>query len=567
MRPSNLIYGVDDKPAPWESLFLGFQHVCIYAISLIIPVIVVREAGGSADQAAYMVTMSMIAGGIGAIVQALSKGPVGSGYLCPPVCGPSFLSASVLAAKTGGLALVFGMTAMAGFLEAAFSRTMHRLRVLFPAEVTGLIVAMVGITVIRVAAMNFFGLDMADATSEPLEVLVSFVTLAAMVGLNVWTKGKLRLFSVLMGMTVGYVASFFLGVLTVAQLSQVAEEPLVSFPIAAHPGWAFSWHLVVPFAVAMVCSSLKSVGDLTTCQKINDAAWKRPDMKNISGGILADSVGCITAGALGGMGQSTSSTNVGLSIATGATSRVIAFAQGGLLVFLGFCPKLAAIFATMPKPVIGATLIFALSFMVMAGFQIIMSRMIDARKTFVVGLSVIFGLTVDIVPEVFANLHPWVQPLFSSSLSTATVSAVVLNLIFRIGIARRVRLEVLPGVDGSEKIFNFMDQQGGLWGARHEVIYNAMSAMNEFVEAAVGYDLAKTSIIMDASFDEYNLDVDIRYQGKLADFPSDRPNKEELRKDPEAAARLAGFLIRQYADKLTAERDGDQCRVRLHFDH
>ena len=99
MKPSNLIYGVDDKPARWETLFLGFQHVCIYAIALLFPVVIVREVGGSTEQAAHMVTMSMIAGGIGAIVQALPRGPVGSGYHCPPVCGPSFLSASVLAAK------------------------------------------------------------------------------------------------------------------------------------------------------------------------------------------------------------------------------------------------------------------------------------------------------------------------------------------------------------------------------------------------------------------------------------------------------------------------------------
>ena len=113
VRPSNLIYDLDDKPALWVTLFLGFQHVCIVAIALIFPVVIIREAGGTTHQAEHMVSICMIAGGIGVIVQALPKGPVGSGYLCPQVCGPSFLSASILAAKTGGLALVFGMTTMA----------------------------------------------------------------------------------------------------------------------------------------------------------------------------------------------------------------------------------------------------------------------------------------------------------------------------------------------------------------------------------------------------------------------------------------------------------------------
>ena len=88
----------------------------------------------------------MFAGGIGVIIQALRKGPVGSGFLCPTVCGPSFLAASMLCAKVGGLPLVFGMTMIAGSLEAVFSRVLDRIRVLFPPEITGVIVAMVGIS-------------------------------------------------------------------------------------------------------------------------------------------------------------------------------------------------------------------------------------------------------------------------------------------------------------------------------------------------------------------------------------------------------------------------------------
>ena len=144
---------------------------------------------------------------------------------------------------------------------------------------------------------------------------------------------------------------------------------------------------------------------------------------------------------------------------------------------------------------------------------------------------------------------------------------IILNLIFRIGIAKKVRVELTPGVDTSEKIFKFMDQQGGAWGARQEVIYKALSAMNEFMESAAACDLTEKTIIMDVSFDEYNLDVDIRYRGRLVEIPTERPHKEELRTDPEAAARLAGFLIGQFADKIKAEQDGEMCHVRLHFDH
>lgn len=90
------------------------------------------------------------------------------------------------------------------------------------------------------------------------------------------------------------------------------------------------------------------------------------------------------------------SRNVGLSIATGTTSRVVGYAIGGFLICLAFIPKISSLFAILPKPVIGATLVFAISFMILAGVQIMMSRMIDARKTFVLGVSFIFGSRLDV---------------------------------------------------------------------------------------------------------------------------------------------------------------------------
>jgi NCS2 family nucleobase:cation symporter-2 len=123
--------------------------------------------GGTHLEASSLVSMSMMAGGVGAILQALKRGPVGSGCLCPQVCGPSFLSASLLAAQTGGLSLVCGMTVVAGVAETLFSRVMHRLRFMFPAEVTGLTMAMVGITVISLAVRTFWGWTTAPAARTP----------------------------------------------------------------------------------------------------------------------------------------------------------------------------------------------------------------------------------------------------------------------------------------------------------------------------------------------------------------------------------------------------------------
>lgn len=566
-KPSNLIYGIDDKPGFGTVLMLGLQHIFILSIAFIFPVVIIDAIGGTPEQAQHLISISMIVTGIGTILQGMKRGPVGSGYLGPHVNGPAYLSASLMAGKIGGLPLIFGMTAVGGIFEALFSRIISRMRALFPAEVTGTIVMMVGIEIIPLGAKKFLGLDMLHPTTDLTAFFVALITLLAMISFNVWGKGKLRLYSVLIGLSIGYAVALFTGILTTEHINHVLHAPFFSFPPIGQTGLSFNITLVIPFMVATLSSALKTMGDLTTCQKINDTEWKRPDMKSISRGILACSVSNLLSGATGALGQSLSSSNVGLSIATGATSRKIAYSTGGILIFIAFFPKLAAIFVIMPTPIMGASLVFAACFMILAGIQIMMSRMIDARKTFVIGLSIVFGLSVEFAPELYRDIHPWIQPLTTSSLSLATVCAIVLNLLFRVGIAKSQAIELEPGVDTSEKIFTFMEKQGSLWGARKEVVYRAISALNEFMESANELQLAKGKIKTEVSFDEFNLDMNIIYQGALMDFPETKPTEDELLHDESAFTRLSGFLMRSHADKVKSSAKDGQCRIQFHFDH
>jgi xanthine permease XanP len=139
------------------------------------------------------------------------------------------------------------------------------------------------------------------------------------------------------------------------------------------------------------------------------------------------------SGLLGGVASDTSASNVGLSSATGATSRWIGVVAGGLFALLGFSPKLAAILSVMPPPVTGAVLIFVVCFMIMAGVQIILTSKPDTRMTFVIGISLAFGLSLDVAPELYTHVPGWLHPLFESSLTLATVLAVLLHQVFRIG--------------------------------------------------------------------------------------------------------------------------------------
>jgi len=459
------------------------------------------------------------------------------------------------------------MTLLSGLFEGLLARVLPKLRPLFPPEVTGLVVTMVGVVLVALGCPRFLGFQAGGAGPQASATSVGIVTLAAMIGPTVWGKGKLKLYPVLIGLVVGYLFAYFLGVFQTERLQDMLDAPMISLPQKVHTDWSFDLALLPAFLIASLASTLKSVGDLTLCQKINDADWKRTDMQSVSGGIFANAIGTGLSGLLGGIGQSTFSSNVGLSLATGATSRSIALPCGILMILLAFLPKLAAFFAVMPDPVMGSILIYVACYMILAGIQVITSRMLDARRIFVVGIALIFGLSVDMVPGLYDNVPDLIQPLFSSSLAISTVLVVFLNLLFRIGVTKRQVLELTPGVDGSQKIFEFMETQGSVWGARRDVIMRATAALNEFVESAAGLDLVKGNAQIEVSFDEFNLDVDIRYDGQLMEFPIRRPTEDALLADEKAIVGLSGFLIRQYADRIKTENENGRCRVHLHFDH
>ncbi len=433
-KPENIIYGVNERPPLPATLLLGLQHVFVMSSTLLLPVVIVREIGGSFLEIRNVVSFTLIAAGIGTILQCLGKGIVGSGYLVPNICGPSYLSVSIQAAWLGGLPLMHGMTVVAGLFETLFSRAVNKLRFLFPTEVTGLVVLMVGVALIPLGASKFVGIQYEGDLIDLRVVATASVTLITMVGISLWSRGKSRLYCVLIGFVVGYVVSFLAGLISPVDFQQVLHAPFFALPGVGVDSfrWSFSWNLLPAFLIVSLCGALKSFGNLVTAQKINDADWKEPDTKNIGNGLFADGLSVMTAGILGGVATDTSASNVGTSLATGATSRWIGFTAGAIYICLGFLPKLAAMVSIMPDPVMGAILIYVTSFMVLSGFQIILTEKVSTNKIFIIGISFIFGISLDILPELYMHLPVWLKPIFSSSLTLATIMAILLNQLFRI---------------------------------------------------------------------------------------------------------------------------------------
>src|ERR1700730_14967603 len=315
-KPPDIIYGVEDFPPAVVLALSGLQHVGLIAIFLIFPLLVVKELDAPVALSINILSIAAIALGVAAVLQGLPKGPVGSGYCCPANYSAIYLAPSLAAVKLGGFPVLFGMTVFAGIGEAALAPVLRRLRPLFPPELSGLVIFFAGTTVGSLGFRYLIGIG-AQRPVTRADVIVAAISLGVTAGLNVWGKGQSKLFCALIGMTAGYVAAAFTGLLSADDFTVLGALPVVGFPNFHHLGWSFAPALALPFAVSAV-ATVKSAAVVTVCQRINDAGWVRPQMSSLSRGVLADGFGTLASGLLGSIGVNSSPTCAGLTRATRA---------------------------------------------------------------------------------------------------------------------------------------------------------------------------------------------------------------------------------------------------------
>ena len=563
-RPPDLIYAVDEDP-PWVIMVVSaLQHIGVMAITLIFPIIIAREANLSGTQFLDLVSLSMFGLGVANICLCMRSRFIGSGYLCGAAYTAIFLGPSLFALRQGGLALVFGMTVVGGFLQVAFAPLLRRLRPLLPSEIAGLVIAVVGLTLAGLGVRYSMGINAQQQQINADYVIVAVISLAIMSVLNIWSKGYGKMFCVLIGMMAGYAASAVLGIFDLARIVPEGGLSVVRLPQLQHVGWSFDAVLVAPFAVAALAATLRAMGDVSNAQRINDADWVRPNFGSLAGGVSANGVAVMFCGLVGSCGINTYSSTIGLSGATGVTSRSIGYAIGLGFCVLAFIPPTAVALAAMPPPVMGAALFFTAAFVFTSGLQMMTARMLDARKTLVIGFSFAMAVVADLYHEALMAVPIVLQPIFGNSLVLGTVCAVVLNLIMRIGVRQRVSIKLAPGGINREAVEQILSEQGGRWAARRDVVRRAIFGVVQVLEV-VGDPPGGVEV--EASFDEFNLDVRIHYVGVPLTIPERKPTPKEIVASEDGERLLAGYLLRQSADRISARDSGGSVEMTLHYDH
>ena len=429
-------YSVNEVPPIGHLFVLSIQHVLLMVVGLSLPIIFASQLNQSPEFTETLIIFSMLAAGIGSIVQSIGLPMIGSGYLCPNVCGPSYFSLSLSAAWAGGMPLMRGMIIFAGLIEMALAPIIQKLKYIFPTFIVGLVVAMVGVSVIKISVTSIFGIAYWGDAISSRDIIIGMFSLLVMVLSNIWGKGFIKMYCLIIGMLSGWIMAMIIEPEYWSHLMAVQSNSLFALPRIGKEFFHihFDYKMMIPFIVISISGSLKSFGNLSAAQKISEPELKEINFDPIRKGLLADGFSTALAGLLGGMAVDTSSSNIGLAGSTKVVSRWISVCAGAIFIILAFFPKLTAALSVIPQPVLGAAIIFAGCFMISTGFLEVFSEGWDSRKTFVIGISLFLGLSTAFLPSLYARAPQFIKTFFTDPLPTTTILAVILNQIFNLDI-------------------------------------------------------------------------------------------------------------------------------------
>ena len=436
----DVIYRLNDRPPVVEATLAAFQHVLAVLVGIITPPLIISNALSlELQEAAYLVSMSLLISGLATFIQVRRIGPVGSGLLS--VQGTSFtflgpiIATGMAVIQAGGsassaLALIFGVCLAGSFIEMALSRALRFAQRVVTPLVTGTVVTLIGLTLIKVGVVTMCGGNAArgDGTFASLQNLgLAALVLIIIIVLNRSHNRYLRMGSIVIGLAVGYAASVFLGLVDFGRLSELS---LFNVPVPFRHGLSFSWAAFFPIALIYLITTIETIGDLTATSMVsNEPIEGESYMRRIQGGVLGDGVNSLLAAVFNTFPNTTFSQNNGVIQLTGVASRYVGYFIALFLVLLGLFPVVAGLFQIMPPAVLGGATIIMFGTVAAAGIRIIASQELDRRAMLILAVSLAMGLGVTFVPESLANLPQIVKNMFASGIATGGIFAIAMNLL------------------------------------------------------------------------------------------------------------------------------------------
>lgn len=433
---NDLIYGLEDRPPPLPALLAAIQHLMASFVGVITPPLIIGSVLGLNDYLPFLISMALMVSGVGTFIQARQPFGIGAGMICLQGTGFVFLSAvltaGLLAKGRGGgpediLAMIFGVCFFGAFVQILLSRCIGLLQRLISPLVTGIVILLIGASLVRVGITDIGGGSNAPDFGAPLNLALGGGVFITILLLNRSNQAGLRICAILIGLLLGTLCAWLSGKLVPQPLPDL---PLISIPQPLRFGFQFDWSAFFPVALVYLISTIETVGDLTANCMISRQPISGPSyLQRLKGGVLGDGVSCVIASLFCAFPNTTFAQNNGVIQMTGVASRHIGLYIGGLLVLLGLCPLLGAVLQQIPRPVLGGATLLMFGSVAAAGIRIITRTTLDRRAMLVIAASLSLGLGVGSQPELLHHMPQMVQNLFDSAITLGGVTAILLDLL------------------------------------------------------------------------------------------------------------------------------------------
>lgn len=431
-----LIYALDDVPPPGPATLAAVQHILAAIVGIVTPTLIIGGVLGLGAEVPYLIAMSLFVSGVATFIQCRRIGPIGSGLLSLQGTSFAFLGA-VLAAGfavkgRGGtpediLAMIFGLCLVGCLVEIVLSQFIGRLGRIITPTVTGVVITVIGLSLVKVGFTDFAGGATAgENLGDPVNLALGFLVVAVILVLSFHSNPMIRISAIMLGLVAGFLVALVLGRV---DASSFGTGPLVALPMPLRYGLDFDLALFLPIAFIYLITAIETTGDLTANSVIAGEPVKGDlYLSRIKGGVLADGVNSGLAALFNTFPNTTFSQNNGVIQMTGVASRHVGLYIAGILVVMGFLPIIGSVFLMIPKPVIGGATLVLFGTIAVAGIRILASEEIDRRKAYIMAVSFGLGLGVTLVPDATQQLPDFIRQVFATPITLAGLSAIILSL-------------------------------------------------------------------------------------------------------------------------------------------
>lgn len=432
-KPNGLIYGLNDRPPLRETVFAALQHLLAIFVAIITPPLIIANAIQlDQETTSFLVSMSLMVSGVATFIQCRRLGKIGCGLLCIQGTSFSFIGPIITAGLAGGLPAIFGATVAGSVVEMFVSRILKYARRIITPLVSGIVVTLIGMSLIKVGIISCGGGNASAPDFGSLQNIgIALMVLVLIIIFNRSSNRFLRMGSIVIGLIVGYAVSWWLSMVDFSSIQSYAG---INYPQPFKYGLSFDFSSILGLGLVYLITSIEAYGDITANSLISEEPVEGETfIQRAEGGILADGFNSMIAGLFfSSFPNSIFAQNNGMIQLTGVASRYVGYFIAALLIILGVFPAIGNVFSLMPAPVLGGATLLMFGTVAAAGIRIIASQTINRKATLVMAISFAMGLSVEMVPDILKQLPDSLQSIFSSGITTGGLTAIITNMVIRI---------------------------------------------------------------------------------------------------------------------------------------